>query len=102
MTERIPMLQHQETTPRTRVTLLLEDNPRADEWSVWEIADRVPPSTALELEPSKSPDEPRDATSSARSQDKPGRCQQSLVLPGVVMEVSDDGEIVVWPGPEVT
>jgi len=96
------MLMHQETTPRTRVTVLLEDDPKAEEWTVWEVADRVPPSTALELEPSKSPDEPRGETSSVPKAGNRERCRRQLALPAVVMEVSDDGEIVVWPGPEVT
>jgi len=97
--DRIPMLQHQETMPRTRVTLFLEE--KGKETNVWEMAEKVPPSTALELGPSSTSD-PRDSASASRSPHEVARREQCL-LPGLVMEVSADGqEIVSWPGPETT
>jgi len=98
MMDRIPMLQHQETMPRTRVTLFLEE--KGNETNVWEMAERVPPSTARELGPSSTGD-PRDSASASRSPQEAARREQ--YLPGLVMEVSADGqEVVSWPGPETT
>jgi len=96
MAERVAMSQHQETIPRVRVTLLTQCEPRNEEWTVWEVVDLCPPSTATELEPSSSPDDPRRG-SLERQECRSNQC----LLPGLVMEVSADGEVTTWPGPEV-
>lgn len=89
------MLMHQETCPRTRVKLFLQD--LREESVVWEVWDKVPPSTAPELEPDVSPsgDSPRGQASLRKQLAFPE------LLPALVMEVSDDGEVVTWPGPKV-
>lgn len=99
MMDRIPMLQHQETNPRTRVTLFMEDNEKREEWSVWELGERVPPSTAPELELDKMPDP--GGRSESSSPERP-QCQRQLHLPVLVLEVDADGEVVAWPGPGTT
>lgn len=79
--------------PRTRIHLFHVK--RKGEWQVWELHEQLPPSTARELEPERSPGD-----SNAKS--RPPREQQDL-FPGLVMEVSENGaEIVTWPGPEVS
>lgn len=44
------MTQHQETVPRMRTYLWMGMNPSQGTFEVWEVVDRCPPSTALELE----------------------------------------------------
>lgn len=91
------MLMHQETIPTMRVTMVLTSNHRSQTWSVWELWDEVPPSTAQELGFVPSPDlELRETTRRPRSESR-----EQSTLPGLVMEVSADGEVVTWPGPEV-
>jgi len=85
-------------SPLTRVRLFVAENPKKEVFEVWELCDREPPSTAPELEPSKNR-ERDDGTSSEPAVAKPERCQ--LCLPALVMEVSADGEVIAWPGPEV-
>lgn len=99
------MLQHQETSPRTRVTLYLEWPRSADvdthreEWNVWELAELVPPSTARELDLPMSGD-PREAARE-RPSSAQAACREQLHLPAVVLEVDADGTVTPWPGPEV-
>lgn len=61
--ERTAMTQHQETMPRTRVTLVMETSTNRDEWNAWEIVDKVPPSVRLEEPRSSLRDPPRGSTS---------------------------------------
>jgi len=99
MEDRIPMLMHQETIPTMRVTMVLTSNHRSKTWSVWELWDEVPPSTAQELGFVPSPDlELRETTRRPKSE---SREMSQASLPSLVMEVSADGEVVTWPGPEV-
>lgn len=106
MEDRIPMLMHQETNPRMRVTVLTtspkdETNEWAT-WSVWELWDRLPPSTRLETafdeRPSGGPLS-SETSATAESGTHPRRCQPPLPF---VMEVSADGEVTTWPGVEST
>lgn len=96
------MLMHQETSPSTRVTLLLESpSPRFEasewaEWTVWEVWDIVPPSAVHELECDK-PRRPLESQAELRPS-RPGYREQ-LVLPDVVLEVTPDGTVTGWPGP---
>jgi len=86
-----------ETRPPTRIRLFTAFHVKQEVFEVWELVDREPPSTAPELAPSVNHDRGRDGTSSEPPREKPVQC----LLPALVMEVSDNGEIVTWPGPEV-
>jgi len=80
------------TTPRLRIHLFHVK--RRNEWQVWELQESVPPSTARELAPERSPGDGRGPTSSQ----SPAASHVGLCL---VMEVSADGqEVISWPGPE--
>jgi len=84
------------TLPRTRIHLFLVKH--KGEWTVWELEDKLPPSTALELEPERSPSQ-----QGVVNEKSPRLREQPELFPGLVMEVSANGEeIVTWPGPEVT
>jgi len=50
LSDRKAMTQHQETMPRTRTYLWMGTNPSQETFEVWEVVDKVPPSTRLELE----------------------------------------------------
>lgn len=52
------MMQHQEMMPQTRCYLFVTCNVKNELFEVWMVEDRVPPSTALELE-LDSPERPR-------------------------------------------
>lgn len=92
--ERTMMSMAAATTPPTRIHLLVMK--RADEWIVWELVERLPPSTALEIGSDKT--KGLDGDRATRSQ-----CQraQPELFPGLVMEVSGNGEVITWPGPDV-
>lgn len=53
------MTQHQQTMPRTRTYLWYGLNPGNETFQVWMVEDKVPPSTALELELERSEGEDR-------------------------------------------
>lgn len=89
--DRKAMWQHVEMLPKMRAFLWEVFHVKQEIWEVWEVVDRVPPSTAPELEPSQISDGPRNS----------GALAHQAVLPGLVMEVSSDGEVVSWPGPDV-
>jgi len=101
LTDRKAMAQHSTTIPRVRTTLLWTFHVKHEEWQVWELLEQVPPSTAQEqgLPLSGDPREHGEATKSPPEAASREQCQ----LPGLVMEVSADGqEVVSWPGPETT
>jgi len=82
------------SSPRTRTYLWLETLGKSEEFRVWEVVDKVPPSTAPELECDRTP---RDDDPSHKTPSRQGN------LPGLVVEVSADGtEVVSWPGPETS
>jgi len=83
-----------EMRPTSRIHLFHVE--RKDEWQVWELVDAVPPSTQLELGPELSPDQGCGQSKSAPKPERHDAC-----LPALVMEVSEDGEITTWPGPDV-
>lgn len=91
LADRKAMWQHVEMLPKMRTYLWVVFHVKQELFEVWEVVDRVPPSTALELEPSQISDGPQGCARSALQEE----------LPGLVMEVSSNGEVVTWPGPDV-
>lgn len=59
LSDRKAMTQHQETMPRTRTHLWMMFHVKQERFEVWEVVDRVPPSTRLELERESSPEDER-------------------------------------------
>lgn len=99
LADRKAMSQHQERMPTTRVTMWIVFHVKQERFELWECEDKVPPSTAPELEPSSSPDRPRDGR--PPQSHATAACPEQSQLPGLVMEVSADGTVITWPGPEV-
>lgn len=91
------MTQHQETMPRVRIRLYLRDLPKVDEWEVWELWDKVPPSAACELESPLLAEGPRGEA----QETSPSPAERQCRLPGVVLEVESDATVQAWPGPDV-
>lgn len=82
--ERTMMAMAAETMPRLRLVLCVMK--RKDEWTVWELSESVPPSTARELACNKGPRAPERESSSA-----PVAESQEQFLP-FVMEESNGEE----------
>lgn len=87
--ERTMMAMASSSSPRMRVHLLALK--RSGEWHVWELLEELPPSTARERGPDRT--QGLDGSQS--------ECPSQQVFPALVMEVSADGAVVTWPGPEV-
>lgn len=86
-----------EMTPTSRIHLFHVK--RGDEFQVWELVDVVPPSEARELGPNSSPDQGLEGASKST----PSGCREpsrQQCLPALVLEVSGNGEVIAWPGPE--
>jgi len=98
LADRKAMTQHQQTMPMLRTTLMWSTDHKG-EWTIWEVVDRLPPSTAHELSRDSSPGEPR--ATSKESEPTAPQSRQQCCLPGLVIEVSADGQdIIAWPGPD--
>jgi len=96
LADRKAMTQHAQTTPMLRTSLLWSTDHKG-EWTIWEVVDRLPPSTARELANDSAPDDRCSTRPESVGSREPCRRQQSL--PNLVLEVSADGEVIPWPGP---
>lgn len=72
MSDRKAMTQHQEMMPRTRTYLWMRVNEKNEVFEVWELVERCPPSTQLELEPELSAHDVRRENKCACPPGEPG------------------------------
>lgn len=85
LSDRRAMLQHAQTTPRTRVFLWMALDPAQDEFQVWELGETVPPSTAEE--------ELRDSSRSGPDSSRRRGRDPELISAESAEEVSDNGPL---------
>jgi len=88
LSDKKAMTQAVETIPLTRSHLWVICDEKSQLFQVWEVVDKVPPSTAPELEPNKSPDRSGGGSSCQR---EPALQEQCLL-----MEVSNGEEQEDW------
>jgi len=84
LSDRKAMSQASETIPMTRSHLWVICDEKSQLFQVWEVVDKVPPSTAPELEPNRNLDLFGGETSQVNEPASPSPCHREVI--------SNDGE----------